>query len=830
MCRTNGRQATITTMAATLALGALLAVPVLAEEFQQAPAPGGIQIQPTITASGSNGTATVTVNGLQAPYAVEMAPIGTTNYAPVGATSIKYPNYHGSLVVTGLTGNVQFRAAMLGSTNWVGKWNTSSLAVSNAFVGAQKCNGCHSDKVAEWSGTIHATAMTALNNIGMGSNPQCVVCHSVGFGQPGGFVSAAATPQLANVQCENCHGAADAHINISGRQYHPLRSLAAETCGGCHTDSHHPTYDEWLTSPHKEVVPDVGYGVSEGVAVFTNDLTVGTNVWHGYAIDPNTGATNKLAGIVNSTDDNAGLSRQMTCGFCHSGATRLAMLKDYDLRQGGTTNFLALPDKWEAAETAQTCAVCHDPHDASHPAQLRNPMWSTNYYTMFTGSSPAVTNLYTNVAGQVTMTLSYMNDGFASQYNPNIHVCAQCHNSRGARWDGRSKAWNAASNTMVLGSSQSFSRGPHHSPQYNVLIGILQDDYLNGTSNYVASHSGFSRGVGVPYNTNQCATCHVPNYAVNSGTNVTGHSFELDTKGCALNGCHTSGTPDIEGFQAKNTNDIANVVALLNQWATNYGPALFGANYPKYLQNGWEYNTIGALATITNAGPTGADALKVPDLVKMARFNLYMVLNDGSLGAHNPKYVPYLIKNAETNVLSQFTIARFSVTAASPIYYPNTTVTFTNLNPAVTACTWDFGDGTATGNGLLSQTHQYAAPGFYTVTLTATSPAGTETIRRPQYVNVINKAVPSFTYTVSPAGTNAPATVTFQNNSLNADYYRWTFDLGKTNAAGITSGWFSNDPTPAPTTYANPGTYLIRLTAYDMLGNVSTTNTLIVVP
>jgi PKD repeat protein len=827
-------------MAATFALGAMLALPAKAGMYVPDPTkPGGIQVSPVIDTVAPSGTnnATVTFHGLQAPYMVQTSPDGT-NWQNAGVTALQYPAYSGACLATNVpAGFAQFRLMMLGANSWVGKYQPGMLAVSNVFVGQAKCVGCHTDKINDWSGTVHASALSALTSIGMGSNPSCLPCHTVGFGQPGGFVDATTTPQLANVQCENCHGSANAHINVSGMQYHPVKTLAAETCGSCHSGTVHPTFEEWQSSPHAVTVPDVVYGASAGTAIYTNDLTVtlangSTTVWHGYAVTP-TGATNALSGIVNSTDDNAGNGRQMTCGFCHSGPARIAMLSDWEARQHGTTNFLALADKWDAAQFAQTCAVCHDPHSAANAAQLRNPMNSTNYYTMFTGVQTTVTNMSVDLFGKTNYTFSYMNGGFASQYDPNIHVCAQCHNSRGARWDGRSKSWNAASNTMVLGTSQSFSRGPHHSPQYNILIGIVQDDYLNVNAqgvatNFYASHSGLQTRT--PYNTNQCVTCHVVSYATGPHTNVTGHSFALDTKGCALNGCHTSGTPDIEGYRVQTTNNIANTVALLNQWATNYGPNLFGANYPKYQQNAWEYNTIGALATVTNAGPTGADALKVPDLIKQARFNLYMVLNDGSLGVHNPGYTRFLIKNAETNVLSQFKIAQFSVTATVPNYYPNTTVTFTNLNPTVTACTWDFGDGTPTANGLLSQTHVYAAPGQYTVTLTATSPTGTETITRPNYVNVVAKAVPSFTYTVSPAGTNAPATVTFQNTSQNADYYRWTFDLGHTNAAGITSGWFSNDPTPAPTTYANPGTYLIRLTAYDLVGNTSTTNTLIVVP
>ncbi len=43
---------------------------------------------------------------------------------------------------------------------------------------------------------------------------------------------------------------------------------------------------------------------------------------------------------------------------------------------------------------------------------------------------------------------------FTNVYNPNVNVCGQCHNDRGAAWTDTSRA-------------------PHHSPQYNMLLGTV---------------------------------------------------------------------------------------------------------------------------------------------------------------------------------------------------------------------------------------------------------------------------------------------------------------------------------------------------------------------
>jgi hypothetical protein len=87
-----------------------------------------------------------------------------------------------------------------------GNDETGNTGLTGKFVGAETCAQCHPGPHAEWSSTLHAGAFETLEAIGQGSNAQCVGCHSVGFGQDGGFVDRATTNALAGVQCENCHG------------------------------------------------------------------------------------------------------------------------------------------------------------------------------------------------------------------------------------------------------------------------------------------------------------------------------------------------------------------------------------------------------------------------------------------------------------------------------------------------------------------------------------------------------------------------------------------------------------------------------------------------
>ena len=66
------------------------------------------------------------------------------------------------------------------------------------------------------------------------------------------------------------------------------------------------------------------------------------------------------------------------------------------------------------------------------------------------------------------------------------------------------------------------------------------------------------------------------------------------------------------------------------------------------------------------------------------------------------------------------------------------TVTFTNLSAPtseITAYEWDFGDGTPT-SAEVEPVHTYTQPGVYTVTLTASGPAGSNVRVRPAYITV----------------------------------------------------------------------------------------------
>jgi len=121
---------------------------------------------------------------------------------------------------------------------------------NNPFAGSAACLGCHAETAQVWSGARHAHALETLEAINRAYNPDCLGCHTVGLGQPGGFVSAHETPHLGGVGCESCHGPGGNHIAMlaatkAGREFTGsarFRPAGAEGCIVCHDPENSPNF------------------------------------------------------------------------------------------------------------------------------------------------------------------------------------------------------------------------------------------------------------------------------------------------------------------------------------------------------------------------------------------------------------------------------------------------------------------------------------------------------------------------------------------------------------------------------------------------------------
>ena len=108
------------------------------------------------------------------------------------------------------------------------------------YSGLKKCTECHQPFEESWKETRHAGAFASLEHAGKEADPECLICHTVGFGEEGGFYTIETTPELANVQCEECHGLDRGHLEDFSV---PLRPVTEKICLKCHTKENSPDFD-----------------------------------------------------------------------------------------------------------------------------------------------------------------------------------------------------------------------------------------------------------------------------------------------------------------------------------------------------------------------------------------------------------------------------------------------------------------------------------------------------------------------------------------------------------------------------------------------------------
>jgi hypothetical protein len=93
---------------------------------------------------------------------------------------------------------------------------------------------------------------------------------------------------------------------------------------------------------------------------------------------------------------------------------------------------------------------------------------------------------------------------------------------------------------------------------------------------------------------------------------------------------------------------------MLDQWATTKNTNSWAS---KYGALGWEYTTPGDLSNPTGSttivGPSSAEQGQIPQAIKDARFNLYLVSRDRSYGIHNAPYIRNLLETAKVKVAAE---------------------------------------------------------------------------------------------------------------------------------------------------------------------------------
>jgi|GEM_PF-529725 len=113
------------------------------------------------------------------------------------------------------------------------------------------------------------------------------------------------------------------------------------------------------------------------------------------------------------------------------------------------------------------------------------------------------------------------------------------------------------------------------------------------------------------------------------------------------------------------------------------------------------------------------------------------------------------------------------------------------------------------GSSLQNPSHEYDAPGTYTVALQASNAGGYDSTRRTDYITVEGPVAPTAAFSANRTSGAAPLTVAFTDTSTGGPT-SWAWDFG--------DGATSTEQSPAHT-YAAAGTYTVGLTVDNAAGS-----------
>jgi PKD repeat protein len=254
----------------------------------------------------------------------------------------------------------------------------------------------------------------------------------------------------------------------------------------------------------------------------------------------------------------------------------------------------------------------------------------------------------------------------------------------------------------------------------------------------------------------------------------------------------------------------------------------------------WTQMTASAGWTARN----GHSTVAMPDgsIVLMGGYGLYrthVYLNDVWRSTNNGATwtqmtagaVTYTVVLTATNSAGSNTLTRTSYITVNPAFVtpvanfvgtPTTGraplhVTFTDSSTNTpTSWLWNFGDGSSVDATVPDPVHTYASAGTYTVALTATNSAGSNTFTRTSYITASPAAVtPVANFVGTPTSGALPLTVAFTDISTNTPT-SWIWNFGD----GSSSNYKNPDHT-----YTTAGTYTVTLTATNSAGSNSLTRT-----
>ena len=105
------------------------------------------------------------------------------------------------------------------------------------YAGTQSCAACHATAMKAWQGSGHARAFATLVAAKADADPNCIACHTVGFGTASGYRREFGEAKLVDVGCESCHGPGSQHVEqrrAGGEVTAKFHPVGAGDCRKCH--------------------------------------------------------------------------------------------------------------------------------------------------------------------------------------------------------------------------------------------------------------------------------------------------------------------------------------------------------------------------------------------------------------------------------------------------------------------------------------------------------------------------------------------------------------------------------------------------------------------
>lgn len=242
-----------------------------------------------------------------------------------------------------------------------------------------------------------------------------------------------------------------------------------------------------------------------------------------------------------------------------------------------------------------------------------------------------------------------------------------------------------------------------------------------------------------------------------------------------------SGTVPIEMV---NTLDVAGVQFTLSYDSSVLTPAgvSFIGRADSMETSGWNVPTPGELRVVISSASgaviglgTGSIAQVSFNIASVSAQDVPLSLAGVMLSDVNAQPIPVIPTDGVFTVTAAPPVADFSASPTSgtaPL-----TVNFTNLSTGtISTYAWSFGDGGT--SSLKNPSHTYGA-GTYTVSLTVTGPAGSDTKTRTDYITVSPPPPPApvADFSASPTSGVVPLTVQFTDKS-SGTITGWSWDFG----------------------------------------------------